>query len=68
MGIARLGVNAAVGAKLVVDTALLFEVGLLVGGGIVNIRKLADSAGLVVVVVAINNFSWPASWYKITIG
>ena len=48
-----------------VNNALLFEAGLLVDGGMVDVGKLADGAELVdgtelVVVVVINNFSWPA--------
>ena len=47
MGIAGLGVNAAVGARLVADTVLLFEVELLVGKGMVDVGKLVDSIELV---------------------
>jgi hypothetical protein len=69
VGSTRLGVNPVVGATLVADTALLFDAGK---GGMVDVRRLADGvdlvdsaelvggAELVVVVVTINNFSWPA--------
>jgi hypothetical protein len=72
VGIARLGVDAVVNVKLLVDAALLFEAGLLVDRGMIDVGKLADGielvdsvalvdrTELVVVVVTINNFSWPA--------
>ena len=61
VGIARLGYNPVVGAIV-----LLFEVALLVGGRIGDVGKLVEGAELVgdielvVVVVTMDNFSWPA--------
>ena len=61
VGIARLGYNPVVGAIV-----LLFEVALLVGGRIGDVGKLGEGAELVgdielvVVVVTMDNFSWPA--------